>query len=132
MTQANIDPAQAQRMAATMVPIFGVFVLLLIVALIVPLWVAFKKAGHSPWLSMLIFIPGIGVLVTLYVLAFITWRVTPVAPDYTAYPPQAYPPQSQPPQLYTQPGAYTPAPSAYPPVPQAPAYPPPTDPSREA
>lgn len=50
----------------------------LIVAAIIfvpPLWKIFKKAGFSPWGSLLILIPpfGVGVLVVALVLGFRKW-----------------------------------------------------------
>ncbi|MBO0949775.1 hypothetical protein [Fibrella forsythiae] len=41
---------------------------------IVPLWVIFKKSGQNPWLSLLAFIPGAGVLIALFVVAFSNWQ----------------------------------------------------------
>jgi hypothetical protein len=38
----------------------------------VPYWQIFKKAGFSPWLSLLTFIPVVG-LFTLYYVAFTRW-----------------------------------------------------------
>ena len=130
MDQTSVDPAQVQRMIGVMAPLFGIVIIVAIAALIVPFWVAFKKAGLSPWLSMLIFIPGVGLLVTLYVLAFAKWRVVAMPPEYPAYPAPAYGQPRYPPQVYTQPGTY-PAPAAptYPPS-AAPTYPP-TDPPRD-
>jgi hypothetical protein len=39
---------------------------------LIPFWQIFKKAGFSPWLSLLTMIPLVG-LVTLYYLAFARW-----------------------------------------------------------
>ena len=117
MDQANVDPAQVQRMMAVMMPVFAVLALLVYALIIVPLWVAFKKAGLSPWLSLLVLIPGIGLLVALYVLAFARWRVVTMPPEYPAYPAPGYGGQAYPPQVYTQPGAYPQAGEpTYPPV----------------
>lgn len=60
---------------------------------IVPLWFIWKKAGFSPWLSLLCVIPLVN-LIMLYILAFSEWKVVPVAatPYPAQYPPQ-YPPQ---------------------------------------
>ena len=41
----------------------------------VPCWFILKKAGFSPWLSLLCIIPSLGTLVLLYVLAFAEWKV---------------------------------------------------------
>ena len=39
---------------------------------ITPFWQIFKKAGHSPWLSLLLLIPLVN-LGMLYFLAFASW-----------------------------------------------------------
>ena len=39
-----------------------------------PFWMIFKKAGFSPWLSLLIYAPVIN-LITLYVVAFSKWKI---------------------------------------------------------
>jgi hypothetical protein len=59
----------------------------MIVIVLVPYWFIFKKAGFTPWLSLLMFVP-LGNIIMLYVLAFSTWQVvpTPVA-CYSGYPP---------------------------------------------
>jgi hypothetical protein len=41
-------------------------------ALIMPYWHIFKKAGFSPWLSLLIVIPFVGFF-AIYYLAFARW-----------------------------------------------------------
>ncbi len=122
MDQSTVDPAQVQHMIAAMVPLIGFFVILFYALIIVPLWFAFKKAGLSPWLSLLTFVPIIGFLLPLYVLAFARWRVVPMAPEYPAYPPTNYVQAQYPQQVATT--AYPPAPPAYPAPPQAPVYPP--------
>jgi len=89
------DIQQIQRLMLTIVPIIMVFFLVGIVILIVPFWFICKKAGFSPWLSMLCLVPSIGMLVLLYVLAFADWKVVPAV--QTAWgPPQPYPPQQPP------------------------------------
>ena len=40
---------------------------------IVPFWFIFKKAGFSPFMSLLMILPGVN-LAMLYVLAFSTWN----------------------------------------------------------
>ena len=40
-----------------------------------------KKAGFTPWLSLLYILPLLGTLVLLYVLAFADWKVVPVQQD---------------------------------------------------
>lgn len=62
---------------------------------IVPVWFICKKAGFSPWFSLLCAVP-LGNLALLYVLAFAEWKVAPAPktalPPYPPYPPQ-YPSQ---------------------------------------
>jgi hypothetical protein len=44
----------------------------------IPFWFICKKAGFSPLLSLLNFVPfGLGTLVLLYLLAFAEWKVKP-------------------------------------------------------
>lgn len=62
---------------------------------VIPYWFIWKKAGFSPWFSLLMFIPIVN-LVMLYVLAFSEWRVAPVTPIAPPYP---YPPSTLPPQI---------------------------------
>ncbi len=52
----------------------------------IPCWFICKKAGFSPWLSLLCLVPAMGTLVLLYILAFADWKVTPVVPP--AWSPQ--------------------------------------------
>jgi hypothetical protein len=90
----GIDPHLAYLM-----PFIGLFALIGIAIVIIPLWQICKKAGFSPWLCLLILIP-FGGLILLYILAFAQWKVTPL-PQYTggyppAYPPAAYPPAAPP------------------------------------
>ena len=63
----------------------------LIVA-IVPYWMIFKKAGFSPWLSMLCLFPLTGV-VFFYIIAFAEWKT---APTTTAVAWQPTPPPAPP------------------------------------
>jgi hypothetical protein len=48
------------------------FVVFVVVALI-PLWKIFGKTGMSPWLSLLVLIPGLGGLICVLILAFARW-----------------------------------------------------------
>ena len=84
---------------------FMIFAFVLVLALLVftvfLLWRIFTKAGLSGALSLLIFVPFIGTLIVLCVLAFADWRVIP-APS-AVYLPPSYPP----------PPGYTPPPPPY-------------------
>jgi hypothetical protein len=99
----GIDPHLAYLM-----PFFGIAILIGIAIVLIPLWQICKKAGFTPWLALLVFVP-FGGLILLYVLAFAQWKVVPV-PQYGAYPPAVYPP-------------------AYPPAAYPPATPPPANPA---
>ncbi len=55
-----------------------VFLLVMMVIYLVPFWMIWKKAGFSPWLSILMVVPLVG-FVMLYVLAFVDWKVPPVS-----------------------------------------------------
>jgi hypothetical protein len=74
-----------------------VFLFPLAIALaVVPFWFICKKAGFSPWLSLLNLIPLGNTLLTFF-LAFAEWKVVPAPPAYwqQTYPQQ--PPFPQPP-----------------------------------
>lgn len=47
--------------------------LIAIAILLIPLWKIFGKTGRSPWLSLLIFIPAIGPVICVLILAFGRW-----------------------------------------------------------
>lgn len=52
---------------------FGPLMMLLFASLIViPFWSIFRKAGYSPWLSLLMVVPVVN-LGMLYFLAFSNW-----------------------------------------------------------
>jgi hypothetical protein len=77
-----------------MVPILMLVGIIFLAIVIIPFWFICKKAGFSPWLSLLNVVP-MGNLVLIYVLAFAQWKVVPV-PEM-GYPPP-YPPQPPYPQ----------------------------------
>jgi hypothetical protein len=99
----GIDPHLAY-----LIPLFGIMALVGMAIVLIPLWQICKKAGFSPWLSLLVLLYPVGGLILLYVLAFARWKVVPIAQG-SSYPPAAYPP------------AYPPA--AYPPAAPPPATP---------
>ncbi|MDA7876791.1 hypothetical protein N9A89_01850 [Akkermansiaceae bacterium] len=49
----------------------GVFIALVVV---LPFWFICKKAGFSPWLSLITLIP-FGAIVLPFILAFVPWKV---------------------------------------------------------
>ncbi|HET7103599.1 MAG TPA: hypothetical protein VFI20_05890 [Terracidiphilus sp.] len=93
LVQSHADPAQIQRMALAVMTILPLVILVALAVVIVPFWFICKKAGFSPWLSLLNIIP-LGNLVLIYVLAFAQWKVTPVpAMGQIGYPFPPQPPQ---------------------------------------
>ena len=52
---------------------FGQYMMLVIaLAVVLPFWFIFSKAGHSKWLSLLMVLPVVNVIL-LYFLAFAKW-----------------------------------------------------------
>jgi hypothetical protein len=92
--QDGPNPAAIQHMALAMLAILPLIVLVFLAILIIPFWFICKKAGFSPWLSLLNIIP-LGNLILIYVLAFSDWQVVP-APQAMWQPPM--PPPPMPPQ----------------------------------
>jgi hypothetical protein len=101
--QNQLNSDAVQRGAAMVMGVFGLVCLVVVAVIVVPLWFICKKAGFSPWLSLLFFVPFGGVIL-LYVLAFAEWKVVPLqqlVPLQAAYPqqtplPPPYPPQQPP------------------------------------
>jgi hypothetical protein len=94
LLQAQIDPEQAKHIAMTFLAILPIIILVGYIIVIVPFWFICKKAGFSPWLSLINIIP-LGNIILIYILAFADWKVAPVLPPQFGYP---YPP-SPPPQV---------------------------------
>lgn len=89
---SQIDQTQVQHMVLAIMAILPVLIVIGLALIIVPTWFICKKAGFSPWLSMICLIPSVGLLILLYVLAFADWKVAPAPPmAWTPQPP--YPPQ---------------------------------------
>lgn len=80
-----IDP-HTMHMLTAMMAILPIFILVGIVIMLIPYWMIFKKAGFSPWLSILMFVPLVN-FIMLYVLAFSEWKVVPVAQTAPYIPP---------------------------------------------
>jgi hypothetical protein len=87
------SPEMIQKMVVAMMAIVPIIIIVAIAVVMIPCWFILKKAGFSPWLSMLCLIPSLGTLVLLYVLAFAEWKVVPV--PQAAFPPP-YPPPTPP------------------------------------
>ena len=81
--------------ALFLAPFFLISAVVGVALVIIPYWFIFRKAGFSPWLSLLTVIPLVGIVV-LYVVAFSQWRVTPAPYGYPPMPPPgtAYPPRA--------------------------------------
>jgi hypothetical protein len=96
--QDSVDTTQAQHIAMAMMAIFPIIFLIGTLIVVLPFWFICKKAGFSPWLSLINIVP-LGTLVLLYVLAFAEWKVVP-APVQAWVPQPPYPPQPPlPPQV---------------------------------
>ena len=93
-----MDPqnAQAMHLAMAMLAFMPIIGLIFAAIVIIPLWVIWKKAGFSPWLSLLCIFPLVN-LVMLYVLAFSEWKVVPVQQIPYAGPPYPSPYPAAPP-----------------------------------
>ncbi|HEY6487600.1 MAG: hypothetical protein WCC26_22510 [Terracidiphilus sp.] len=92
--QNQIDPEQMRKIVMMFLAVLPIIILVAYVILIVPCWFICKKAGLSPWLSLINVVP-LGNLILLYVLAFADWKVVPLAPPQMGYP---YPPAPPPPR----------------------------------
>jgi hypothetical protein len=90
VTSMQTDTHQMQAMLAAMAGFYLVFYLIQAAIFMIPAWFIAKKAGFSPWLSMLCIFPLTGV-VFFYVLAFAEWKVVPAA-QLVPYPPPYQPP----------------------------------------
>ena len=77
LLQNQPNPEVIKEMMMWILPIMLIGYLLVVVLLIVPCWFICKKAGFSPWLSLLCIVASLGTLVLLYVLAFSQWKVVP-------------------------------------------------------
>lgn len=89
-----MDQQQLNALSGIVLILAPIFFLVFMAILVLPYWFIWKKAGFSPWLSLLMFIPLVN-LVMLYVLAFSQWKVVPAPqPALAYYPPQpTFPPQ---------------------------------------
>ena len=79
-----------QHMVVAMMAILPLIILICVAIIIIPFWFICKKAGFSPWLSLLNLVP-LGNLILIYVLAFAQWKVMPI-PQVAYTPPYPQPP----------------------------------------
>ncbi len=91
LLQSTPDQAQIQRMVLAMMTILPILMIVGLAIVLIPTWFICKKAGFSPWLSLLVIVP-FGGMILMYVLAFADWKVMPV-PQAGWTPPTPYPPQ---------------------------------------
>jgi hypothetical protein len=93
LQHSPIDPEQARHIAMMFLAVMPIIILVWYIIIIVPFWLICKKAGFSPWLSLINVIP-LGNLILIYVLAFAEWK-TPMALAQAGYP-YPYPPPPPP------------------------------------
>jgi len=92
-----MDNQQIPQHFFMLLPFFFTFVAVFSVIMVIPYWQIFKKAGFTPWLALLMFVPLANIII-LYVVAFSQWRVAPLPVGYpTSYPAQYPAPTYQPP-----------------------------------
>jgi hypothetical protein len=96
--QQELNPDQISHIVVAAMAILPLIILIGAAIIIIPFWFICKKAGFSPWLSLLNLVP-LGNLILVYVLAFAEWKVVPV--PQLGYPPP-YPQPPLPPQLPPQ------------------------------
>jgi len=89
--QQQPDADQVKHIVMAMMAILPLIILVGLAILIIPFWFICKKAGFSPWLSLLNLIP-LGNLILIYVLAFAEWKVMPIPPQGYFPPQPGYPP----------------------------------------
>jgi len=90
MSDSGPTQQQIQQIMMMAIPIIAVITILGLAIIVIPYWSICKKAGMSPWLTLLNLIP-LGNLVLIYVLAFAEWKVVP-AGQLMPYPPPYQPP----------------------------------------
>jgi hypothetical protein len=81
-----------------MMVVMPFFILIGALIVIIPYWFIWKKAGFSPFLSLLMFVPGVNIIM-LYVLAFSQWKVVPATQSVTNFTYQYPPTPPAPPQV---------------------------------
>ena len=69
---------------------FGFFGAMISIVVLIPWFFIFKKAGFSPLLGLLMFVPLVNIIM-MYFLAFARWNVVPAGLVYPA-PPVPYRP----------------------------------------
>jgi hypothetical protein len=93
LLQNTIDPEQAKKFAMIFLGIMPIIIVIGLAIVILPFWFICKKAGFSPWLSLLNVVP-FGNIVLIYVLAFADWKVVAMPTQPMGYPYPPPPPQA--------------------------------------
>ncbi|MGC2164277.1 MAG: hypothetical protein WA634_20450 [Silvibacterium sp.] len=93
----QLEPNQLHALQSMMM-IMPFVVLIVTAIVIIPYWFIWKKAGFSPWLSLLMLVPLVNIIMP-YVLAFSEWKVVPASQAITnftyQYPSSPPPPPPQ-------------------------------------
>ncbi len=89
LLQNGPDTAEIQKIAIAVMTIMPILMIIGLAVIIIPFWFICKKAGFSPWLSLLNIVP-FGTLILVYILAFADWKLVPAQPAY--WPPPVQPP----------------------------------------
>ena len=89
LLQDGPDPEQIRHIVLGMMAVLPFIILIGFALIVIPFWFICKKAGFSPWLSLINLIP-LGNLILIYVLAFADWKVVPLR--QAAWQPQMPPP----------------------------------------
>ncbi len=76
LLQENLSTGSAASVLAASFAIFAVVAVVVLAIYLIPFWFICKRAGFSPWLTLLNIIP-LGNLILIYVLAFAEWRQQP-------------------------------------------------------
>ncbi|MFZ0662462.1 MAG: hypothetical protein WAM66_07215 [Acidobacteriaceae bacterium] len=88
-----MDQNHLHALQGILLIVMPLFAIVFIAIVVIPYWFIWKKAGFSPWFSLLMFVPVVN-FIMLYVLAFSEWKVVPIPqPSYPYYPPSSLPPQ---------------------------------------
>jgi hypothetical protein len=95
LQQNQLDPKMMPGILAAIAGFYLVLFIVIAVILIIPAWFISKKAGFSPWLSLINIIPTFGLLIWLYIIAFSEWKTAP-SPSLAAWqpPPPPAPPRA--------------------------------------
>ena len=94
LQQNSYDPKMVPGILAAVAGFYAIAYLIQAAIFVIPSWFISKKAGFSPWLSMLCLFPLTGV-VFFYIIAFSEWKTAPTTTAVAWQPP----PPPAPPQV---------------------------------